>query len=486
MTPERIMSEGQEGPPPKPPKDAGQIIPPEPDWMPGVVPESPRERQRRSSRPSQYGRKAQPPRRGAPRGEAGKQSSRESSNKKEAGVTPVSAENVSTPAIPKPEIGETQEQYRKRVGFSANAEVISAPSAPLGSPETPPEITPPPVSEEKKEPEPPAAAAGGGEGGDTPPPPAPPGGGSNGEPPDDGNGENPEESGDSQEEPSDVNAQESQPRMGRAIWVNQHQNIEVNVVEHLGKGVDGREYVKIEGSDTGIPLDEISWPDPAAETEGEEPEAAPFKGELSDEEFDIKKIAAEAGIPSPLVETEDWELLQKIVENVQIIGGSTDIDEIIAAAKELNLPAGRLKSMLMRRGRGKDLLDALDARREELPLREPEPEDETPEEREEIGRAEAETALAEALVDEAQEVVNQMDSSVISKEDAKRELGRLGKLREKMHERIFNEEYGLLRQDRRWGRLVGRPLGAGAFAALIFWLTLTHWATNWATKRVGK
>jgi hypothetical protein len=215
------------------------------------------------------------------------------------------------------------------------------------------------------------------------------------------------------------------------------------------------------------------------------PEAAPFKGKLSDEEFDVRKIAKEAGIEFPLAETEDWFFLEKILENVQTIGGSTDIDEIIAAAKELNLPAGRLKSMLTRRGRGKDLLDALDARSEELPLREPEPQDATPEEREAAENMDAAAETAEGLIDEVQEVVNQMESGKISKKKAQEELGRLGRMREKMNTRLFDDEIGILRRGARL-KFVGKSVASIAFASLIAYLSLLHVATNWATKRVGK
>lgn len=214
-------------------------------------------------------------------------------------------------------------------------------------------------------------------------------------------------------------------------------------------------------------------------------EAVLFKGELSDEEFDVKKIAAEAGIPSPLKETEDWEFLQKILENVQTIGGSTDIDEIIAAAKELNLPAGRLKSMLMRRGRGKDLLDALDARSEELPLREPEPQNATPEERETAKNMGDAAEMAEGMTDEVQEIVNQMESGALSKEKAQEELGRIRRMGKKINDRLFDDEIGILRRGARL-KLAGKSLASIVFAALIAQLILWNVATNWATKRVGK
>jgi hypothetical protein len=43
---------------------------------------------------------------------------------------------------------------------------------------------------------------------------------------------------------------------GRYIWRNKNQDQFVDVKSALGKGPDGRLYVKIDGSNTGIPFDE--------------------------------------------------------------------------------------------------------------------------------------------------------------------------------------------------------------------------------------
>lgn len=102
------------------------------------------------------------------------------------------------------------------------------------------------------------------------------------------------------------------------------------------------------------------------------PEPTSPRGELSDEELDLQRIAREAGIEFPIVENEDWEYLQKAQRNIQVIGSSASTDEIIEAANELHMPADELKEMLERRGRGQDILDAVEARRGELPLGEPE------------------------------------------------------------------------------------------------------------------
>lgn len=41
------------------------------------------------------------------------------------------------------------------------------------------------------------------------------------------------------------------------IWMNKESDQIVTVVAELGIGTDGRRYVKIEGSNTGIPFDEL-------------------------------------------------------------------------------------------------------------------------------------------------------------------------------------------------------------------------------------
>lgn len=45
-----------------------------------------------------------------------------------------------------------------------------------------------------------------------------------------------------------------------AIWRNQDADQPVKITGYLGTGPDGREYVSIEGSETGVPLDEINVP----------------------------------------------------------------------------------------------------------------------------------------------------------------------------------------------------------------------------------
>lgn len=48
-------------------------------------------------------------------------------------------------------------------------------------------------------------------------------------------------------------------RVGDAIWKNKDVDQPINIIEDLGTGPDGRHYVKIEGSSSGIPLDEIEY-----------------------------------------------------------------------------------------------------------------------------------------------------------------------------------------------------------------------------------
>ena len=45
--------------------------------------------------------------------------------------------------------------------------------------------------------------------------------------------------------------------LGRYVWKTKSYDQEVVVVDILGEGDDGRLYVQIEGSNTGIPFDEL-------------------------------------------------------------------------------------------------------------------------------------------------------------------------------------------------------------------------------------
>lgn len=44
---------------------------------------------------------------------------------------------------------------------------------------------------------------------------------------------------------------------GSYIWRSKNVDYPVNVLEFLGKGSDGREYAKIEGTTTAVPVDEL-------------------------------------------------------------------------------------------------------------------------------------------------------------------------------------------------------------------------------------
>jgi hypothetical protein len=45
---------------------------------------------------------------------------------------------------------------------------------------------------------------------------------------------------------------------GEYVWKNKDTDIPVMVTAFLGKGPDGRDYVQIEGSTTGVPWDECT------------------------------------------------------------------------------------------------------------------------------------------------------------------------------------------------------------------------------------
>ena len=48
-----------------------------------------------------------------------------------------------------------------------------------------------------------------------------------------------------------------------AIWVSGGGDRRVRVLRLLGRGPDGRDYVRVAGTATGIPLDELYFKDPA-------------------------------------------------------------------------------------------------------------------------------------------------------------------------------------------------------------------------------
>ncbi|MGH7204462.1 MAG: hypothetical protein ACREHC_08525 [Candidatus Levyibacteriota bacterium] len=68
---------------------------------------------------------------------------------------------------------------------------------------------------------------------------------------------------------SEEREEQAKPQTGEAIWKNKDSDTPVTVVEHLGTGQDGREYVRIKGTDTGIPLDEIEFPTEQFEQQAE-------------------------------------------------------------------------------------------------------------------------------------------------------------------------------------------------------------------------
>ncbi|MBI2031612.1 MAG: hypothetical protein HYT08_03255 [Candidatus Levybacteria bacterium] len=77
------------------------------------------------------------------------------------------------------------------------------------------------------------------------------------------------QAGASDTEPPASNEQEPTVKTGGATWKMKDEDRPIVVTGYKGKGPDGRDYVSIEGSETGIPLDEIEYPKESQETEGE-------------------------------------------------------------------------------------------------------------------------------------------------------------------------------------------------------------------------
>jgi hypothetical protein len=77
----------------------------------------------------------------------------------------------------------------------------------------------------------------------------------------------PQQVGVAQDEATQPVEPSPEKRVGPATWRHGKTDEPINVVENMGEGPDGRVYVKIEGSQTGIPLDEIIFPENVEEGE---------------------------------------------------------------------------------------------------------------------------------------------------------------------------------------------------------------------------
>lgn len=65
-------------------------------------------------------------------------------------------------------------------------------------------------------------------------------------------------------EPTNETGESETPLEGNYIWAAKDSDIPVRVIGSLGRGADGREYVAIEGSRAGVPLDELRRIEPKA------------------------------------------------------------------------------------------------------------------------------------------------------------------------------------------------------------------------------
>lgn len=101
-------------------------------------------------------------------------------------------------------------------------------------------------------------------------------------------------------EPTITTEPEESPKTGPAIWRNKDSDTPVTVTGYLGEGPDGRTYVSVEGSQTGIPLDEITFlpetsePEAPGPSEPEEVITTPSSEEPSEPEPDsVEQIRRE-------------------------------------------------------------------------------------------------------------------------------------------------------------------------------------------------
>lgn len=89
--------------------------------------------------------------------------------------------------------------------------------------------------------------------------------------------------------------------LGGATWSNKDNDSPVNVTGYWGKGTDGREYVSVEGSTTGIPLDELKYPDPEPQDDSDS-----FPGSGSSATADAITSAQPAEV-RPQPQNQEWE-----------------------------------------------------------------------------------------------------------------------------------------------------------------------------------
>lgn len=135
--------------------------------------------------------------------------------------------------------------------------------------------------------------------------------------------------------------QQPEIKTGSATWKAKDADYPINVTGYLGRASDGREYVSVEGSTVGVPLDEIEFPTPATETGGadgadgggREPPAPPApppedggSGERNQNELNINAEEIESPI-----------LKQHVDEVNKFLGpGSKTIEDYANLRKRIN------------------------------------------------------------------------------------------------------------------------------------------------------
>lgn len=186
-------------------------------------------------------------------------------------------------------------------------------------------------------------------------------------------------------------------------------------------------------------------------------------------------------------EREKHEEASRVLNNTE-----SSADEIISAFKKVGgiPPDEDIEGGLAMMGHDKEKIDEVVRRKDEFAPEAPEADEETPEEKASVEEAQGDGGEVDELKDTVDGVKELMDKASRGEEVTEEEVKHFEKkadgIRAKIHERLFNGETGLLREEARFRRLAVKPTVSVLLALAVFYLGCLNIATRWATKRVGK
>lgn len=180
--------------------------------------------------------------------------------------------------------------------------------------------------------------------------------------------------------------------------------------------------------------------------------------------------------------------------NAILTNTESNADAIVAAAQNLGgvppeTEAREAFAKLLRdSGQDEEKIREVMSRADEFRPSESESE-ETPEEREEAIRAMGDNGPLEDLarmVDESKGLNGKVArGEEVTEEEMAKFLHDSEAAKGRVHNFLFDQETGLLREGKRFSRLAVKPTVVILLATLLLYTSLLHVATGWATKRVG-